>query len=734
MNRHPAPRGTFAMDMFAWIAATLPITAASASAGPPATAQRPITDCYHGRTVIDNYRWLEDGQDHAVRRWSDEQNAHARSVLDQLPQASALRVRVTEILAARTASYDDLVARPGCLFAMLRQPPQQQRLLVVLPSADAPDRARVLVDPNGLDPDGTTAIDWFAVSLDGQLVAVSLSRGGSESGDVHIYQVKTGAPIGEVVPRVNGGTAGGDVAWAADGSGFYYTRYPRAGERPPADLGFYQQVYFHQLGTPTEQDRYEIGRQFPRIAEIQLEVDPRSGRLLATVQDGDGGQFAHYVRSPHGDWRQFSRFGDQIVQATFGPNDDLYLVSRAGAPRGKILRLAIAALDGAAAETVVPEGKDAIVTSFAEVPTVVATASRIYVTYQLGGPTEIRVFDHHGKPLPGPRQLPVSSVGGLTVLGDETVLFGSESFIEPAAYYHYDAATHVTGKTALATQIPVDFSDVEVVRELAISPDGTKVPLNVILRKGTKRDGANPCLVTAYGGYGVSMVPRCAPVRRVLLDAGVVVVVANLRGGGEYGAAWHRQGSLVNKQNVFDDFAAVIRHLIERRYTVPAKLAIIGGSNGGLLMGATMTQHPDLATAVVSLVGIYDMLRVEQSPNGAFNVTEFGTVKNRDQFEALYAYSPYHHVQDGTRYPATLLLTGANDPRVDPMQSRKMAARLQAGTSSAAPILLRTSGSTGHGGDTPLAERINETVDVYAFLFDQLGLSAAAATERANAE
>jgi prolyl oligopeptidase len=254
------------------------------------------------------------------------------------------------------------------------------------------------------------------------------------------------------------------------------------------------------------------------------------------------------------------------------------------------------------------------------------------------------------------------------------------------------------------------------------SKDGTRVPVNIIRLRSLKRDGSNPCVATGYGGYGVSNEPRFRATTRVLLDQGLVYAVANIRGGGEYGEQWHRRGNLTRKQNVFDDFAAVLHHLIDHGYTTSSQLAIMGGSNGGLLMGATFTQHPDLVRCVVSYVGIYDMLRVELSPNGEFNITEFGTVKDPRQFQALHAYSPYHHVQDGTAYPAVLFLTGENDPRVDPLQSRKMTARLQAATAADHPILLRTSSSTGHGGDTPLAEQIAEMADAWAFLFDQLGV------------
>ena len=704
------------------IIAALAVTVGAPANGPPATKRTPVTDVYHGVKVTEDYRWLEDWNNEEVRNWSEAQNTCARSILDKLPHIDGLRARVTEILAAKTVSYGSLAYRGGKLFAIKRQPPKQQRFLIVMSSPDKPDLARVLVDPNVIDTEGTTAIDWYVPSPDGRLVAVSLSEGGSESGDVHIYETATGREVYELIPRVNGGTAGGDVAWAPDGSGLFYTRYPREGERAPEDMNFYQQVYFHRLGTPTSSDRYEIGREFPRIAEIQLDMDRKSGRLLATVQKGDGGEFAHYLRSPEGQWRQFSQFGDKTVVATFGSHDDLFLISRQDAPRGKILRMPIATLDVGKARTIIPQGADSIVTDFMGPPTVLATDTRIYVEYQLGGPSEIRAFDHDGKLQAGPEQLPVSSVGGLTRVTGDDMLFNNSSFIEPPAWYLFKAEADKTTKTALVTESPVDYSDVKVVREFATSKDGTKVPVNIILPKAAKLDGSNPCVVSGYGGYAVSITPRFSASRRVLLEQGVIYAVANLRGGGEYGEEWHRQGALTKKQNVFDDFAAVLQHMVDRGYTSPDRLAIIGGSNGGLLVGAAMVQHPGLIKAVVSFVGVYDMLRVELSPNGQFNIPEYGTVKNPDHFKALHAYSPYHNVKSGVKYPATLLLTGANDPRVDPMQSRKMTARLQAATTSSAPILLRTSGTTGHGGDTALSERINESVDVYGFLLDQLNV------------
>ncbi|MBN2592929.1 MAG: S9 family peptidase, partial [Sedimentisphaerales bacterium] len=547
--------------------------------GPPRTPQVPVVNEYHGVKVIDPYQWLEDWDDKRVQSWSNKQNAYARNVLDNLPGAEELRQRITEILTAKSVSYYSLSRRGEKLFAMKRQPPLEQPFLVVMPSAQEPESEQVIVDPTKIDPSGSTSIDFYVPSQDGSLVAVSLSVGGSESGDVHIYKTETGKEVGEVIARVNGGTAGGDLAWTSDGSGFYYTRYPRAGERSAEDMDFYQQVWFHKMGMSPDDDRYEIGREFPRIAEIKLEADERSGHVLATVQYGDSGRFAHYVRTVRRQWKQITDYDDKIVQATFGPDDNLFVISRADAPRGKVLKLSLPDASLEKAETIIPEGDDTIVSDFPGHPPMVATSNRLYVTYQLGGPSEIRIFDLQGHQQAGPRILPVSSVGQIVAVDGDAVLYQNSSYIEPSAWYLFSPDEGTTVKTSLATGSPVDFSDCEVVREYAISKDGTNVPVNVIRRKGVKLDGSNPVLLTGYGGYGISIEPAFSALRRVWIDHGGVLAQANLRGGGEFGEQWHKQGMLTNKQNVFDDFAAAMQYIIDAGYTTPEKLAIMGGSN-----------------------------------------------------------------------------------------------------------------------------------------------------------
>ncbi|MEP7015405.1 MAG: prolyl oligopeptidase family serine peptidase, partial [Verrucomicrobiota bacterium] len=590
----------------------------------------------------------------------------------------------------------------------------QQPMLVTLASADDLKSEKMVLDPNALDAKGTTAIDWFVPSRDGKYVAISISQGGSEDGTLHIYETATGKALPDSIAHVQYPTAGGSAAWNVGGTGIYYTRFPRQGERPDADLNFYQQIYYHRLGAPDTGDAYELGKDFPRIAEIKLEASRDGKYILATVANGDGGDFAHYLLDADGTWKQITQFSDQIKTARLGQDNALYLLSRADAPRGKILRLSLEKPELASATTIVPKS-DAVI-QFLE-----PTGDAIYVGDLLGGPSQIRRFGLDGKSetlIPIPK---ISAVSEVESLDDNSLLFRDVSYTEPAAWFRLAAGKTTPVKTALVNTSPVSFADIEVTREFAPSKDGTKIPLNIIRRKGTKLDGGNPTLLYGYGGYGISMQPGFEFTRRLWFDHGGVYVVANIRGGGEFGEEWHKAGNLTKKQNVFDDFAAAAEYLTKQKWTRSEKLAILGGSNGGLLMGAMITQHPELFRAVVSAVGIYDMLRVELAPNGAFNVTEFGTVKDSDQFKALFAYSPYHHVVDGTKYPSILMMTGANDGRVAPYHSRKMVARLEAANKSTNPLLLRTSSSAGHGIGTALSERIKQLADQYSFLFAQLG-------------
>jgi prolyl oligopeptidase len=386
-----------------------------------------------------------------------------------------------------------------------------------------------------------------------------------------------------------------------------------------------------------------------------------------------------------------------------------------GAPLGQIISMPLAMPQLASARVDIPEAS--IVAE-----EVVPTRSRLYVKYRDGGPSIGRIFTLDGKPLGVVPTEPVSEIDiGIRLDGDD-VMIRTMSYLAPRAWFRYDARTDRLVPTGLAGKPPFDFADAEVDRVTAVSKDGTRVPINILHRKGLVLDGRNPVLLYAYGGYGISMQPWFGAMNRLWLDYGGIFAVANVRGGGEYGEPWHEAGKLTRKQNVFDDFDACMRFLVDQKYTTPERLAIMGGSNGGLTMGAALTQNPRAMSAVVSEVGIYDTLRWETQPNGEFNTTEFGSIKDPAQFRALYEYSPLLRVKDGVAYPAVLLTTGAKDGRVAPYESRKMAARLQAASSASAPVLLRTEETAGHGIGTALSTRVEEDADTYAFLVDQLGM------------
>ena len=691
-------------------------------AGAPQTERHDVSDRYFNMTVTDPYRWLEDASDPRVKAWSASQDQRTRRYLDALAARQPIYDRLYAQISASSPSYYGLQVAGGRLFAFFNEPPKQQPMIAVMgPEAD-PAHARIVLDPNALNSSGTTAIDWYVASPDGALLAVSLSENGSEDGTLHIFDVTTGKERPDVIKRVSYPTGGGSLAWRPDSKGFWYTRYPGP-ERPADEQHFYQRLYFHVLGQDPSADQLELGKGLPKIAEITLSNRHRSDLVVVTVANGDGGEFAHYLIDDSGRPRQVTRFEDGVTFATVS-GDSLYLVSHRGAPRGRVLSLSVADPVLAHARELVPQSEAVIVPGgeFGGEP-VVATRNALYVREIVGGPSRVAVFDLGGRPrgelpLPGP-----ATVAELVPLQDGSLLYDISTYLKPPYFARYEEARGASTETLLAQTSPVSFQDAEALREFARSEDGTHVPLNIIRRKGTVLDGHNPVLLTGYGGYAVSLTPGfVGPRARLWLDAGGVFVIANLRGGGEYGEEWHVAGNLTHKQNVFDDFAAAARYLIAAKYTTPDKLAIIGASNGGLLMGASFTQNPELYRAVVSLVGIYDMLRVELDPNGAFNTTEFGSVRDRAQFKALYAYSPYQHVVNGTKYPAIFMATGETDGRVNPAHSRKMIARLQAATSGG-PVYLSTNAHAGHGIGSALSIRIGQWADQYAFLFDQLGLT-----------
>jgi len=669
----------------------------------------PVTDTYHGVDVTENYRWLEDASAPETIAWTKAQQQRTRAYLDQIPWRDALRARVEQLLKADRTTYKGLLAGGSSFFALKVQTRRQRPFLVALTDLDDPSTERVVVDPGAIDPSGETTIDFFVPSPDGKLVAVSLSEHGTEDGSLYLYDTGSGKVVGEPIPHVN--LMGGSVAWRCDGSGFWYTRC--------ADPeGFRQQVWFRELGTGP--DRVDLAGGFAdeRIAENCLSASADGRWLMDRVQKGDGGEWQIFLRGQGagGSWWQVADIPDKCVYAVFGA-DALYLLSRRDAPHGKVLRLPVT---GGAT---VADAHEIVPASDLTIEDLAVTRGTVWVVDMDGGPQQVRTFDTSGRPLPTVEIPPTSSVSSywarLTTLGPDRIGWSCESFTEPATWW-VAADGEAPRPTALRTATPVDLSGFEVTREFATSKDGTRIPLNVIAAPGTPRDGTAPALLTAYGGYAISLVPRFDPEVLLWLERGGVHVVANIRGGGEYGEQWHHAGRLATKQNCFDDFIACADHLHSSRITSRERLAIVGGSNGGLLMGAVLTQRPDIARAVIAAVPVLDALRAETTTNGRFNTPEYGTVEDPELFAVLLAYSPYHNVTDGTAYPAVLLTAGENDARVDAWHAKKMTARLQQATSSDRPVLLLLD-STGHLGGS-LDQSIDETTDRHAFLLDQLGV------------
>jgi prolyl oligopeptidase len=711
--------------------AALFFATSSLDAQVPPPAPTPVTstvDTYFGVKVSDPYRWLENASDPNVKAWTATQSARTRAYLDALPMRAKLLAEIRRIVTGSSPAYYEFTPAAGRILAGYHDPKLQQPQIVSLSSAADPASRRVVLDPNVMDPSGHTTFDWWSASPNGKLLAVSISKNGSEDGSLHIFSIADGNEVEPSIPRVQYPTAGGSIAWTPDSSAFWYTRYP-GDEAPKADRRYNVQVYFHRLGRDWTADPLALGTKdgLERISEVFLSNDNARPAVIAMVARGDGGGFAHYLLRQDAPAIRVADYADQIVSAVVGPNDAIYGVSHVGAPNGKIVKLVGPATTGglAIAPVIVPEDPRASIRTDGvqlAIPSIVLTKDRLFLRELVGGPTVVRVFDHDGRPggdIPLPQ---IANVGEVDPMADGSVLFSVTTYLTTRRVEAWSPTTNLVRETGLVQTSPVDFSDAKVTRVFATSRDGTKVPLNILSRKNVKLDGKNPALLYGYGGYGISSTPHFAAEAAPWLEAGGIYVFANIRGGAEYGERWHQDGALLKKQNVFDDFAACGQYLIDHGYTTHDKLALLGGSNGGLLMGATITQHPELARAVVSEVGIYDMLRVELDPNGAFNTTEFGTVKDEAQFKALYAYSPYHHVRPGVFYPALLMTTGDNDGRVNPLQSRKFAAALQADTASDRPIFLLTSSTSGHGIGDSLDERIRKTTDVNSFLFDQLGV------------
>ncbi|MFH1279076.1 MAG: prolyl oligopeptidase family serine peptidase [Candidatus Eisenbacteria bacterium] len=680
--------------------------------GAPKAPVRTVTDTYWGVGVKDDYRYMENQEDPAVRKWAEGQDEYTARRLEEFAAREALGNRVRALLGADSEDYQKVVTAEDRTFALKYQPPKQQASLVTLSSFAEDREENILIDPNEIDPTGGTRIDFFEPSPDGRFVAVSLSANGTEDGTLHVWDAVTGEKLAEEIPRVSGGTAGGSVAWTAGGGGLYYTRYPHPGERPDEELPFYQQIWHHRIGDPIDNDRYALGETFPKIAEIELVANDGGTAFIAKVSLGDGGEYEFWLLEGDGAWTKFARFEDGCQRASFGKDGSIYLLCRKDAPHKKLLVIPPGGRSVALARTAIAE-TGAVLTGFR------VTENRIYAIEMVGGPSQVHIYDLRGNSLGYVALGEISTISSVTGLVGDDVLVRSESYTRPPGWYRYGPGMDIPERTDLVTTSAADFSGCDVVRRFAVADDGVNVPVDLIKRKETPLDGTAPAILYGYGSYGISQRPRFRDSRLLWLEQGGILAVASIRGGGEYGDEWHRAANLEKKKRSIDDFAACARFLVESGITSREKLVLEGGSAGGMLVYGTTVLYPEVAGAAVSYVGFGDVLRSEFAPNGEFNITEFGTVKDSVQFAGMYGYSPYHHVRKGVEYPAVMSLTGLNDPRVESWHPFKMTAALQAsGTKN--PVLLRIDEKSGHGGGS-LEQQVARTTDVYSFIFMMTG-------------
>lgn len=679
----------------------------------PPSAAIPVTDDLHGEVISDPYRWLEE-EGPETRAWTAAQNDYTAGVLGALPGRDALRERLRALLAVGVATNPKV--RGDRLFFVRREGDQNQPVLVVREGG----AERVILDPNGLSERGTIALDWWYASPDGARVAYGLSSSGDERSTLRVRDVATGADLPEAIPD----TRFSSLAWTPDGDGFYYTRLPAAGSVPAGEENYNQRVRFHQVGTDPADDPIIFGAGRAPEERYGVELSPDGRWLLLTTFEGwvKSEVYLHDRRAGGGDFvpivtGRAALYTGQIL------DDRLYLLTNDEAPNFRVFRIDPAYPGREHWWEVVPEGDAAL-------QDVRAIGDRLVLAYLRDATAALRIVGGDGGGgvavgLPGP-----GTVWGITAdEGGDAAYFTYSSFFDPPGIWRCDLASGAVAPVVRPANAP-DTAGLITEQVWYGSADGTRVPMFVIRRADLPRDGQRPTVLTGYGGFNIALSPGFHGDYLDWVARGGIVAQPNLRGGSEYGEAWHRAGMLGNKRRVFEDFIAAGEWLIAAGWTNPGRLAIRGGSNGGLLVGAAITQRPELFRAAICAVPLLDMLRYHQFLIGRLWIPEYGSADDPEQFRWLFAYSPYHRVVPGTRYPATLLTAAESDSRVHPLHARKMAALLQASTQADPadrPILVRVETEAGHGAGKPQGKVLEEWVDIWGFLGWQLGLDTAPA-------
>lgn len=679
------------------------------------TRRDAIVETIFGEQVPDPYRWLEDARAPEVGAWVRAQNDRTRQALDPLGVLPALRERLRALIdlgAVWLPAVRKDTAGNLRLYYKRRTGAQNQPVLLWRESPERPDR--VLLDVNALDPDGTTALDYFEPSPNGDLVAYGISRDGSEDSTLYVRDVASGKDLGDTIER----TRYASVCWHPDGRGFYYSRYPALGSVPEDEEQYYRRIFEHRLGTDPKSDPLVFGSDRPLTDYPSCALSPNGRWLVVSVHVG-WNQTDVFLADTRVRPLRFLEITDRKPQ-TYGVvvrNDALYIHTNEGAPRYALYRTSPNAPARRNWKLILPEHPRDVLDQFE------VLGDRLLAAYSESTIARLERFDLAGKSLGNVPLESLGSISGISGVHDVPQAFYEfESFLTPATTHQLDLGTaHDTRR--LTVPLPIDPREYRVTQQRATSKDGTAIPYTLVYRRDANlSSGKNPTLLYGYGGFNVSLTPTFSRAVYPFLERGGVYVQANLRGGGEFGEAWHRAGQLGQKQNVFDDFYAVARALVDTQVTTPERLAIYGRSNGGLLTAAAITQHPEMYRAAVSVVPLTDMVRYPRFLLAQLWTPEYGSPAEPEAFKWLYAYSPYHRVAAGTAYPATLFMTAASDTRVDPAHARKMTAMLQAANASPYPILLRTEEKAGHGAGKPMFKVIDEYADMYAFVLWQLGM------------
>ena len=670
-----------------------------------------VVDDYFGTKVADPYRWLEEADSPQTTRWVDAENALTRSVLDG-PDREVIKKRLSELYDYPRVSVP---TRKGNRYFYTRNPGLLNQ--AVLYVREVPSGAeRVLLDPNTLTADGTAALTAASTSRDGALLAYGISRSGSDRQEILVRDVATGQDRPDRLQWVKFTS----ISWTKDGAGFYYMRFPAPGSVPKGDENYFAKIYHHRLGEAQEKDALVFEAPDDKQVIFQAEVtdDGRYVVLTSFKGSSDDGEIHLLDLQTPGAKPELLPFTKGFHSAFNFAGDAggrLFFRTNQGAPLGRLIAVDYGQGRTDAVE-MVPEGPDKL--SDAQV-----LGGKLVLVRMVNASDRLIVHALDGR---REREIELPSLGTITAISGEPdqdeMFFGFTSFITPALPYRYDLKSSQLAPFE-TVKGRVDPSLYEVNQVFFPSRDGTRVSMFLVHRKGLARDGQRPVLLSGYGGFNISIKPAFDPSDFVWLERGGITAYANLRGGGEYGEAWHQAGMLEHKQNVFDDFIAAAEWLVQNGYTRRQKLAIQGGSNGGLLVGAVMTQRPDLVGAVLCQVPVADMLRYHLFTVGRFWIPEYGSADDPKQFPFLLQYSPYHNVKPGVAYPATLITTADTDDRVSPGMAKKFGARLQAATGGDAPILVRVETRAGHGAGKPISKQIDEQADIYRFLAWRLGAS-----------